>query len=285
VTAEEQIPASPGDAGEVPPGEAVTPYLRLVPDDYPPEGDVVYARSLRPGEPDDGRGVTLAAGQRLGFKRGALVVYLELLDDQLVRESPDYAPLSHTVWSWLSLGAKHREGDPEVLYVMAAARRLDAAAAAWARVTGELEAVRALDVDQIDPTARARLFAIGADLELAVIALRRVIAMVEYAGANIGSSVAIPQLIEANSAHVKAIRDAFEHIDERALGRAGNAKPPEATGIFKQGRLISDGVVSYGPHEVSMATVTDLLASCRQFLKDSLVEIVGAEALEPSSLG
>lgn len=277
--------ASPGNESEhdrEPVDQQLTGWLRLVPDDYPPEGDVIFARSLRPGESDDGQGVTLAAGQRLGFKPGALVVYLDALDDQFVRESTDYAPLSHTVWSWLWFGAKDREGQSEVLYVMAAARRLDAATAAWARVVGELGAIRALEVEQIDPSLRARLFAVGADMELAIIALRRVVAMVESATTAIGSRLSTPPVIASNSAHIKAIRDAFEHIDERALGRAGRATPPEATSIFRQGRLISDDVISYGAHEISVTTVTELLAACRQFLKDALAEVVGTNALEPS---
>ncbi|PKQ14206.1 MAG: hypothetical protein CVT68_13080 [Actinobacteria bacterium HGW-Actinobacteria-8] len=244
------------------------------------DGDTVFVRTLRAGETDDGRPVYVKPGQRIDLKPNAFIVHLDTLDAQLVQDSEGYAPLTHTVWSWLSLGMKDKSG-PQLLYVLAAARRLDAAAAAWARVVEGLAVIRAWPSDTVNPVVRARGFALVADLELAMIALRRVVAMVLNAKRRIGIRAEVPVVVSANNAHVRAIRDSFEHIDERALGAGRGASSGDATSIFRQGRLISDGVVSYGPHELSIETVDRLLSESRDFLKAAIVELVGTDALTP----
>lgn len=259
-------------------GGQTTPPIRVVYDGE--DGDVVFVRTLRVGEADTARPVYVKPGQRIDLKPNAFIVHLDVLDSQLVADSVGYAPLTHTVWSWLSLGMRDKSGR-ELLYVLAAARRLDAAAAAWTRVKDGLEVIRTWPTDTANPAVRARSFALVADLELAMIALRRVIAMVMNAEGCVGIRAAIPAVISVNSRHVKAIRDSFEHIDERALGSVRGASSPDAASIFRQGRLASEGVVSYGSHELSIETVDDLLSESRSFIKTGIVELVGTDALTP----
>ena len=52
--------------------------MRVVPDGR--EGNIVYGRTLRWGETDDGRGVPIAAGEEFVIRKGGLVVQLDHID-------------------------------------------------------------------------------------------------------------------------------------------------------------------------------------------------------------
>ena len=71
-----------------------------------------------------------------------------------------------------------------------------------------------------------------------------------------------------------AIRDAFEHIDERALGIARRETSTDALSIFNQGDLVSDRVIRYAGHSLSLPLdVLPNLVKARQFLYDAISEL------------
>lgn len=231
------------------------------------DGETVYVRTLRRGEPDDGRRVHLRPGEKLVFQSGAFQVDLDDLDEQFSSDVDGYAPLTNTIWTWVSIryeGGEH----VGVLYVLAAARRLDAAAASWSRVLAELPTVEELTKTSSNPTTRAMIFQLVADMELAIIALGRVTDMIARAATAIGADVPVPEIILKRSKTLKEIRDAFEHIDERAMGQVHRQPSASATSIFRQHRLLEDRIIAYGRHEVSFDEVTQVLAESRRFLKD-----------------
>ena len=83
-------------------------YTRIVPDGR--DGAVVYARSLLPGEQDDGQPVLLKpeSGERLTFRQGAIRLSIEDAD-RLVKSEPDgYKPITNTVWTWLRFWLRRR---------------------------------------------------------------------------------------------------------------------------------------------------------------------------------
>ena len=71
------------------------------------------------------------------------------------------------------------------------------------------------------------------------------------------------------------------HAGFKVNERPGRSQPPEATSIFAQSRLLTDGVVSYGTHELPVAEVPALLAVCRQYLKDAAAELHGGGRITP----
>ncbi|MBE0418090.1 MAG: hypothetical protein IBX63_10030 [Coriobacteriia bacterium] len=253
-------------SAEVGADDSLTGWLRVVFDGQ--EGDTVYARTLRRGEVDDGSRVHLKPGQRLGFMAGSCSIDLEDLDERFSSGIEEYPPLANTVWTWLSIGNPGERDEGTSRYLIAAARRLDAAAGAWERVTSELPSVEELAARSSNPTTRARIFRLVADVEIAVIALRRVVDMVERAQDQIAAAQPVPDVVARHSGDLKEIRDAFEHIDERALGRVRKRQHPSATSIFEQHRLLDDHVIAYSGHEVSFEEVFEILKACRRFLLD-----------------
>jgi hypothetical protein len=245
--------------------DALTHPIRVVPDGR--EGSAVFMRTLRFGEPDDGRRVHLKPGETAVFRAGSVTIELDALDAEFIRHGDGYQSLSNTIWTWFMIGGRERDA-ARVRHMLAAARRLDAAAAAWSRVEERYAALAGIGPTSSGPKTRSLVFELLAEVELAVIALRRVISMVEQASGWIDVGVPVPNAVARLAPAVKGIRDAFEHIDERAVGEVRGRQDPHALSVFDQSRLLAEHVIAYADHAISADDVVELLSECRQFFKD-----------------
>ena len=102
-----------------------------------------------------------------------------------------------------------------------------------------------------------------------VVALARCIVLIRE-GAKISPfRVTLRSPICTNEAGIKAIRDAYEHIDERAFGRlARKVVDDRALMIFDHRSLIADGTIEYLDHRLDLADVQNVLQECRAAIKD-----------------
>jgi|SRR5215204_667648 len=111
--------------------------VRLIPDGR--DGNVVFARSLRPDEKDDDTPVVVdpALGERLRIPPRSIQISIRDVDKSAKAEPDGYAPITNTIWTWLSIG------DPVAqelfLYLLAAARRLDGTHALLVQVADILD--------------------------------------------------------------------------------------------------------------------------------------------------
>jgi hypothetical protein len=225
----------------------------------------VIVRTMRRGEADDGRRVHVRPGDQVVFEEGALVAQLEAIDDLERGEATGYSPVTPALWSWMRLGVGHDEAT--VRYLLAAARRLDAAA----RLLAQLEELRTQlnRTDLAGPAWRRALFELVGTVELAVVALGRVVDMASKAAELIGTEVPLPPSVAAKKRTVTEIRNAYEHIEDRALGRVWGAPNPQALTIFDHQQLVEHDVIAYAGRRLSLVDdVPVLLAEIRQFLKD-----------------
>jgi hypothetical protein len=245
--------------------DALTHPIRVVPDGR--DGSAVFMRTLRFGEADDGRRVHLKPGESPVFRAGSLTIELDALDAEFARDADGYQPLSNTIWTWFMIAGREREA-VHTRHVMAAARRLDAAAEAWSRVEGLFRALDEIGSESFGPNTRALVFQLLAGVELVVIALWRVVHMVEKTCSQRDVAPPLPAEVARLAPAVKEVRDAFEHIDERAAGEVRQRAHPDALSVFDQSRLLTEGVIAYGNHEISAGEVVGLLGECRQFFKD-----------------
>ena len=73
----------------------------------------------------------------------------------------------------------------------------------------------------MDPPQELRrtLFRLIGTVELAVIALGRVCDMIIEAEGKIGCTIEVPASISSRKTDVREIRNAYEHIEDRALGQ------------------------------------------------------------------
>ena len=85
--------------------------------------------------------------------------------------------------------------------------------------------------------------------EMTVIALHRVITMVRTLTADYCPDLEVPPNVQNIEVVVRDMRNAFEHIDERAKGVAGNSESvQEALSIFDQPDFISATLLRYKSH-------------------------------------
>jgi hypothetical protein len=156
-------------------------------------------------------------------------------------------------------------------YMASAARRLDFA-------HRQLERARAaVDAYVADP---AQALTALADVEAAFEAMHRAIEMAEYVRRKYRTGVRLPKVIKQKRRTVKKLRDAYEHIDDRALGIVGyNGRTPivdqaAAHSLFAEGgygkALIERREVAYRDLRFGIeAEATELLVALRGFLNDA----------------
>ena len=231
-------------------------------------GNRVYGRTLKHGEPDSGEGIPLEVGETLEFPAGSVSVTMADVD-RYSEQGPDgYAPVANTVWTWLAI-PPFKHDQVFVNYLLAAARRLDAA---HAHCSGALRGLPKIP-NELGFRAREAMFDALGDAESMCVALSRAIRMIARARATISAPAAIPEEVSAIEHAVLAIRDAFEHIDERAVGKARREDPSDAMSVFDQSDFFTSGVLRYAGHSLDIReeAIPALIAG-RKFIVEAATE-------------
>lgn len=233
---------------------------RLVPDGR--EGNKVFARSLLPGEEDTGEGVSVRAGEQLVIRAGGLFINSDEIDALSPKGYGGYAPVANTVWTWYSIVGE-RVGF--FLYLYALARRLDAAHAAWELAMRERENARSEGAI----AQRIGFFRALSEAEVTIIALHRAMNMLLQFDDVFPLGLEIPDRIRKLEPMVKDMRDAFEHIDERAQGKINirGKMDAEALTIFDQPDFIASSLLHYRGKDLHFREdVLEALLSCRELV-------------------
>ena len=228
-------------------------------------GSRVYGRTLNHGEADSGEGISIEPGETLEFPAGSISVTMADVDRYAEPGSDGYAPVANTVWTWLAI-PPGQDDQEFVNYLLAAARRLDAAHKHCAA------ALNFLDNPPAEQGFRAREEMFGAlgSAESMCVALSRAIRMIGSARATISSPAAVPTAVKAIMEAVVAIRNAFEHIDERAIGRARRENSVDAMTVFDQSDFFASGVLRYAGHSLDIrGEVMPALIAGRRFVVDA----------------
>jgi len=244
---------------------------RIVPDGR--EGNVVFARSLRPGEVDTGEGVRVGEGEQLVIRAGGLSVNSDEIDAESPKGMGGYAPVANTIWTWHQFA---REQLGYFLFIFSFARRLDAAHRNWSESMKDRE--HATSMSGIP--RRAALFSALATAEITIIALHRATIMAETLVHKHCTDLVLPDEIELIAEAVTEMRLAFEHIDDRAEGKVGQNRrfDIEALTIFDQPDFITSAILRY--KQLSLNFETDVLAAllaCRRLIIDSIDSRIGAQ--------
>ena len=231
-------------------------------------GSEVYGRTLNSGEPDTGEGITLDSGDTLVFRPGEVKISLGDVDRYAEKGPDGYAPIANTVWTWLQIPPYSNE--TFFHYYLAASRRIDIAHSLCVSTLHEL-GVR--DEEPFIRT-RARVFKALGTAESMCIAINRAFSMIRESPTRFSVSTTVPQKIVALYDDVRAIRNAFEHIDERAMGKAREESQADALSIFNQTDLITSGVLRYASHSINLRTeVIPALLAARRFVYDVISEV------------
>jgi hypothetical protein len=236
------------------------------------DGTKVFGRTLADGEQDSGEPVAFYpyAGEELHFPSGNVQISLRDLDRGNQPGSDGYAPVANTLWTWLVFGAPP---DPAFFrFLFAAARRLDTAHSLCVDVLGAL-------TDRPEPfiKARQRLFAALGLAELMCAALGRGIDMLRSVPSQFSVPMTLPETVTTFFPALREIRNAFEHIEDSALGKVHGRPPAEALSIFDQRDLISSGVLRYASHSLDLRSeVLPMLVDSRRVVLEVAAATAGA---------
>ena len=86
----------------------------------------------------------------------------------------------------------------------------------------------------------------------------------------IGCTIEVPAPISSRKTDVREIRNAYEHVEDRALGQVNRKLHPDALSIFDQSELLTNDRITYGSYSLDLAHgVPMILADARKFLKEA----------------
>ena len=112
---------------------------------------------------------------------------------------------------------------------------------------------------------RPLLFLAWGAAEMAVIALHRAVRLAEKLAHWL--DVEVPDDVRGAASSVKLLRDALEHIDERAEGMVRGRIDPAAHEIFDQEDFIENGRLTYDGHTLDIGVdMIGALPGCRRLI-------------------
>lgn len=237
---------------------------RIVPDGR--EGNKVFARSLKPGEVDNGEVVHVGAGEQLVIRAGGFSVGSDEIDALSPVGMGGYAPVANTIWTWHQFKGEQLG---YFLFIFAFARRLDAAHRSWSEAMKDRENA----ISEGGITRRAGSFNALATAEVTLVALYRTTTMAGTLVQKYCPDLVVPDEVQKIQPALKEMRDAFEHIDERAEGKVGmNQKlDSSALSIFDQPDFIESAVLRYKEHSLNFdEDVLSALLACRELIIESI---------------
>ena len=244
------------------------------------DDNTVFARSLRPGEEDSGKAVHVAAGKRLMIKAGDLSFSSDEIDARSPKGRGGYAPVADTIWTWYRMvGA---EDQSLLMMLLAAARRLDATHVFWSATMDALDDSATLTGIE----RRSTLFRALAMAEVTVISLSRSVQMLYSLEEKFGLGLQIPAEISSCRETLRRMRNALEHIDDRAVGNAKDDTAETAMSIFLQPYFVNQGVLTYAGKGISFSTgVPPALGYCRGVIMSVLELRPRCELSDPRKRG
>ncbi len=230
------------------------------------EGNIVYARTLRRGEEDTGEVVHLEPGDRIVFPAGELVIDSRDIDEHYnPKRTGGYRPVANTVWSWYRIATEQLGF---FLFLFAFSRRTDAAHALW------VLAIEARDKARTEGGIPQRLahFNALAAAEVAIVALGRCYRMVNALVEKHCPELRVQDSVTKTREAVIEMRNAFEHIDERAEGKVGGGRfDADALTIFNQPDFVQSSILRYKHHRLNFESdVIAALVDCRELVMDAI---------------
>ncbi|NEQ39137.1 MAG: hypothetical protein F6K40_23935 [Okeania sp. SIO3I5] len=260
--------------GEVGRKDDILTWVRVVPDGR--EGSTVYGRTLLPDEQDTGIAPQLRRGDKFVLRASKLVISVDSIDASVANKFEDgYANITNTVWTVLSvfpmLGGK-TPPEKESRFLLAAARRLDAS-------HGNLMILidRFNELNSVDYGIRIRnlIYEIIGFVEVFIVAMNRALQMALQLEQHFSLNTRFPASVKNKLSAIKKIRDAYEHIEDRALGLVRGKPDPDALSVFDHKPFFDKGIVSYGKHELDINNeAIQLLIDTRNYLKEVASELV-----------
>lgn len=248
-------------------------YVRVVPDGR--DGSKVYCRLLLPNELDTGLAVQFRPGDTGAFREGNQSFSVDIVDKNVAIKFEDgYAYITNTVWTWLYIYptlSNQILAEDIFPFLLSTARRLDASYKTFSLVQSKLKEWETIEYDI---EKRNLGFEIIGLVEIAIIAMNRTLQMAWQLHERYSVSVHFPDSVKNKLPALQAMRNAYEHIEDRALGFVNGRPNADALSIFNFERLFNEGIATYGSYELNIYHETiQLLVETRKYLKETTSEL------------
>jgi|GEM_PF-2522888 len=248
--------------------------LRVIP--IRRESGKIIVRTLRYDEVDNGERVHLKPGESMNFEVGSILLDLEHVDRLETATSSGHVPLTPVLSNWF-LTMREQPEPGWFRYLFSAARRMDAANLLFIEVQRRREELANPDI--AGPMIRRSSYELIGAVEMAIIALARSVDMVVNANTLIGCQIPVPTIIEDSREALRQIRNAYEHIEDRALGNNNGRADSNALTIFDHMTLLTESRISYGEFELDLnVQLSSIFREVRDFLKAAAKEVKYAPA-------
>ena len=157
--------------------------------------------------------------------------------------------------------------------VLAPARRLDTAHRQLQRVR---EGLAAEHLGVGSPLGRRQILEVVGDAETAMVALNKALRIALTIPGSFRVNVGVPREISERAGFVERMRDHYEHIEARAVGKIKDRKDPaEAIKAFDYGSLIERRKFSDGTESLGIdGEATELVVAVRDYLVAAWMELV-----------
>ena len=133
---------------------------------------------------------------------------------------------------------------------------------------------------------RSTLFRALAMAEVTVISLSRGVQMLYRLEEGFGLGLQIPHQIDSIRPTLRRMRNALEHIDDRAIGEAKDGTADSALSIFFQPYFVDEGVLTYaGEGLLFTKGVPVALGRCREVIMSVIDLRPRCEDSRPTSPG
>jgi hypothetical protein len=189
----------------------------------------------------------------------------------MAKPGPDgYATISNTVWTWLII-ASAPTAPALFRFLLSASRRLDTAHSLYLQVEAALGSISGPYSNQ-----REQAFATLGLSEILCVTLSRAVNMLQQIPTQFSVNLQLPLTITGKALALREIRDAFEHIEERALGNVRRKLDSDALSIFDQTDLLTRGVLTYASHNIALRSeVLPMLVDARRAVFETAVQVAG----------
>ena len=118
--------------------------------------------------------------------------------------------------------------------------------------------------------------------EVTVISLSRGVEMLYRLEENFRLDLQIPERIGAFREPLRRMRNALEHIDDRAMGEARDGTAEGAMSIFIQPLFVDKGVLTYAGEGILFSTgIPKALIQCREVIMRVIDVRPGCETTDP----
>jgi hypothetical protein len=122
--------------------------------------------------------------------------------------------------------------------------------------------------------ARDLIYEIIGAVELTFVSMYRAVYMASQLQEHFAVSAPFPTSVAEKLTKLKDIRDAYEHVEDRALGLVRGKPHPDALSLFEFERLFRDRVVVYAGHTLDLdAEATQIFVQVRDYLKVAAGEL------------